>query len=246
MKLLLLVLFFQACFASSFLKPVQLTPQKSSQNGKQPEIDMCPFCVNFFGQTINELLEIILNTGVLGSCGALCSQLPNQVEQVGCQLICDYVGISGFIDLIEYEDPDPIYLCQVIDFCNVVNGGSVKVQGAVITPSSGPQGTTFTLGIQYTVINATGPGYISLLVTPPSSDGGQPFGTAQFTSGQAPGPYGIGWQLQTQPSENEPFSPGSYGVQLAVCEGDCTNNHPYGGVYGFANGAFVITEEKNR
>ena len=61
---------------------------------------------------IDTILQIILNGGVIGSCGALCSQLPDQIEQAACSLICDYVGIEAFIDLINYEDPDPIYICQ--------------------------------------------------------------------------------------------------------------------------------------
>lgn len=51
-------------------------------------------------QTINILLNVILNGGVIGSCGKLCSYLPNQVEVTVCNLLCSYVGIKEFIKLV--------------------------------------------------------------------------------------------------------------------------------------------------
>lgn len=55
-------------------------------------------------QTIQTLLNIILNAGVVGSCSALCGMLPNQIEATVCNLLCDYVGIKEFIHIIEkYE-----------------------------------------------------------------------------------------------------------------------------------------------
>jgi len=52
-------------------------------------------------QSINILLNIILNAGVIGSCEALCSYMPNQIEATICNLLCDYVGITEFIKIIE-------------------------------------------------------------------------------------------------------------------------------------------------
>lgn len=84
---------------------------------------------------LDQILQIILNGGVLGSCGALCSQLPNQLEQVACNLLCDYVGIESFIDLVNYEDPDPIYICQVFDMCAEVDNGLVTINKTIIAPA---------------------------------------------------------------------------------------------------------------
>merc|ERR1719487_3158892 len=76
----------------------------------KPKADLCPLCVNIMDQTINQLLNIILNVGVLGSCNALCSYLGDygQIVVAGCNLLCDYVGITEFIALIEAADLDPI------------------------------------------------------------------------------------------------------------------------------------------
>jgi len=189
--------------------------------------------------SIDELLNAILNGGVLGGCNELCSYLSNDILQTGCNLICDYVGIEAFIEAINVTDPDPIYACQVIEVCPIVNGGQVKVVSATSSPKSGPQGTTFTINFEYTVVAATGPGLLSVSIFPPDAE---PFGDSEFTEGQAPGTYGIQWSLQAQPSEQEPFDAGQYIVGVAVCEGDCTTVHPYGGVYAAANTTFTITQ----
>jgi hypothetical protein len=44
---------------------------------------------------------VSLDVGIIGGCADLCSFFPNQVEQAVCNLLCDAVGIEGFITLIE-------------------------------------------------------------------------------------------------------------------------------------------------
>jgi len=205
---------------------------------KSPKWDMCPFCVNFMDNSINDLLNIILNAGVIGSCADLCSFLPNQLEQVACDLICDYVGIEAFIDFITYEDPDPIYLCQLFDICPHVDGGKVNITATSITPPSGATGTTFTIEMDYKVIAQTSSGLVAINILPPD---GFPLGDGEFEEGQAPGSYSAKWTVDTTPSEQEDFGPGIYQVQLAVCAGDCTTSHPWGGVYAQVNTQFKIT-----
>jgi len=212
--------------------------EKLNVPGKAPKFDLCPFCVNFMDNAINDLLNIILNAGVIGSCQSVCSYLPNQVEQVACNLICDYVGIEEFINFITYEDPDPIYLCQLFDICPHVDGGKANITNSFVSPKQGAAGTTFTIEMDYTVIAQTSTGLIAVTIIPPD---GFPLGDAEFEEGQTPGSYKVSWTLDSTPSENEPFSPGVYQVQVAVCAGDCTTNHAWGGVYAEANNQFSIT-----
>jgi len=229
-------LLISVSFAAPLVKPT-ITKVVGAQ--KSPRIDLCPTCVNLFDNAINELLNIILNGGVIGSCGAICQQLPNQYEAVACDLICDYIGIEEFINLVEYEDPDPIYMCQVVDLCPVVNGGAANITTLNVSPASGPQGSTFTITMLYKVISPTGPGLLNVLIVPPGAD--FPFGGEQFQEGQSIGAYKVQWQFQATPSENESFSPGVYQVQAQVCAGDYTNSHPYGGVYAQSTTTFKIT-----
>jgi len=189
-------------------------------------------------QAINNLLNIIVNINIIGGCGDVCSLLPNQYEQVICDLLCDYVGIEEFINAINYEDPDPIYICQYLNFCPVVHGGKVNITYANVSPKKGESGSSFSLSMKYKVIKPTSTGSYNVLVVP--SDG-FPVGGGQFTEGQAVGEYSASWTLRTQQTEYDPWGPGLVKVIFYVCSGDCTNSHPWGGVYAEAKTQFEIT-----
>jgi len=203
------------------------------------KIDFCNVCVQIMGQIINELLNIILNIGVVGSCGELCHYLPNKYEQDACDLICDYVGIEEFVKIIEYEDPDPIFFCDEAGICPVTNNGSALANGAWVNPESGPTGTKFNIGFNYTVTSKTSTGGPNVVVFPPD---GMPIGGSNFDEGEEPGTYVIYFQLDTKPSEQEQFGPGVYNVTAALCAGDCSGRHKYSGVYCEADTAFTITQ----
>lgn len=74
----------------------------------------CNFCVQIMDQIIQNLMNYILNIGVLGTCAGLCSNLPKKLEQTACNLLCDAVGIEGFVKAIQAADLDPIYYCQLV------------------------------------------------------------------------------------------------------------------------------------
>jgi len=193
------------------------------------------------GNAVNDLLNAILNGGVLGSCGALCQEaITDPSLQVICDLLCDYVGIEEFINLVNSTDPDPIWLCQEMDACPIVLGGKVVINSADVDPASGAEGATFNISMVYTVTNATGPGGLTILILP-ASDFDFPMSDFEFEEGQTPGTYEITWTLQAEPSENESFSSGVYQVEVAVCAGDCTGIHSWSGVYAQANTKFTIT-----
>jgi len=235
----LVLIFVPAIFGGLVDVKVQKVSGPSVQAAPKAPLDMCEFCVTFMDNAINQLLNILLNVGVIGSCGDLCNMLPNQLEAVACDLLCDYVGIEAFVDAINAEDPDPIYICQEIDTCPTVSNGNCTIVASGVSPQKGPAGTTFNIYMKYQVSNPTGPGYLSVVINP--ADGGFPLGDDVFEEGQADGLYQVTWPLDSTPSEQEPFSPGLYQVFVAVCEGDCSNEHPWSGVYANATTQFTIT-----
>jgi len=237
------IVFFFLCLVLSPLahsKPHGLSQilEKEEKNAN-PKVDMCNLCVTFMQNAINQLLQIILNGGVIGSCGALCGQLPDQLEQVACDLLCDYVGIEAFIDAINYEDPDPIYICQVLDTCPIVSGGAVTITKSTVQPPTGHTGQTFNLVLNYQVTAPTSTGLIVVTIIPPANEG-FPLGDGVFEEGQPIGQYNVAWQLPATPSENEAFGGGLYQVVFQVCSGDCTTSHPYSGVYAQSVTSFTI------
>jgi len=217
------------------------TTVRLDENVKTPggAISFCNVCVQIMGEIINELLNIILNIGVVGSCGELCGYLPNKYEVDACDLICDYVGIEEFIKLIEKEDPDPIFFCEEAKICYTNTNGTAVTNNVFVDPTSGQAGTKFQIGFNYTVTSYTSSGGPNVVVVPPA---GMPVGGAEFYDGQAPGTYVTVFSLDTTPSEQEPFTPGDYGVELALCAGDCSGIHKWSGVYCNGTTSFTITE----
>jgi hypothetical protein len=89
----------------------------------QPELrlDLCPTCINVAEQSINILLNLILDSGIIGTCGTLCTALAQKTgsQLIGtiCDLVCDVVGIEEFIKLLEHADLDPIWYCEIAKMC---------------------------------------------------------------------------------------------------------------------------------
>jgi len=230
--------FLVLCVVFFFLAPAFSLKLKPVKQVQSPKLDLCPTCVSFMDNAIEQLVEIIANGGVIGTCGDLCGALPNQIEAVVCDLICDYVGITVLIDALDDVDPSPIYICQVIDLCNYTNDGEANITSTFVNPKVAKQGQTVEMGFQYVVTKQTSVGGLVVSINPPDA---LPFGDDEFTEGQAPGKYQISWTLQLVPSENEPFSPGLYQIQFAICAGDCSTVHPHSGIYDFVITNFTIS-----
>jgi hypothetical protein len=84
-------------------------------------IDFCPLCINEAVEIINVVLNVILDEGILGTCGELCGIVANKTKSkfAGelCDIVCDGVGIDEFIRLIIVADLDPIWYCEIADLC---------------------------------------------------------------------------------------------------------------------------------
>lgn len=83
--------------------------------------NLCPTCINVADQSINILLNLILDSGIIGTCGTLCQALAEKTgsQLIGtiCDLVCDGVGIDEFIHLLERADIDPIWYCEMAKMC---------------------------------------------------------------------------------------------------------------------------------
>ena len=83
-------------------------------------LDLCPTCLNVADESINILLNLILDTGIIGSCQTLCTALAQKTSEIVgviCTIVCDGFGIDEFIKLLENSDIDPIYYCELAKFC---------------------------------------------------------------------------------------------------------------------------------
>ena len=168
-------------------------------------------CVEFIGTAYNDLLNLILN-GTVQTCSDLCEQLSGNLLPTVCTLVCDYAGIKEFIKVIsESNGPDEIYICTKLHTCEECLG-EAAFESLNISPSSGPAGTTFSFETTYNVTKKTCAGEFGIEI-----QGGDsfPIESADLYEGQIPGTYSSGWSLKATPSQQDPFSPGSYQVRPA-------------------------------
>lgn len=69
----------------------------------------------------------------------------------------------------------------------------------------------------------------------------QPTGGSEFTEGQEPGKYSVGWKFSTNINDKQQaWLPGTYEVEFSVCDGDCSSEHQWGGVYSESKTSFKI------
>jgi hypothetical protein len=94
---------------------------KSALGNNKVTIDICPECIDVARESIQVLLDLILDTGILGSCQTLCQALAqktgSQLAGVVCDFVCSAVGIIEFIKLIDKADLDPIWYCEIAKLC---------------------------------------------------------------------------------------------------------------------------------
>jgi hypothetical protein len=221
-----LVVFFCLCVLSAAFVDASLKVKKAQlkKRATNPDIDLCKPCIEFMDEALQELIEIIANGGVIGSCDALCSLLPNSIEAGVCNILCDIVGIDEFIKLLNAVDPDPIFICEELGTCPH-RVGDVVIDSTTVAPQAGGLGTTFTFTLDFTVLNETGTGEIYIEIDPPGY--GEPLSDGELIESVQPGDYSVQFSVKAQQSEDEPWSAGQYTAFFAICEGSCFSPHKW-------------------
>lgn len=222
---------------------------RPSDQAAKVGLDLCSTCVSFSGQAIGQLLNIILNVGVIGSCGELCTllsqKIPGQLLNAVCNILCDIAGVEEFVKLVEKADLDPIYLCELLKTCPVKDDGDAKITSFAVTPKSGPKGE-FVIGFVYMSNNGTGTGEIDLRIDTVDKI---PVGENFLHEEAKAGTYDGSFKLKAEPDPScdptqqpcEQWVPGVYTVKMAICNGECGSKHPHSAIYDEATTTFTIT-----
>eukprot|EP00118_Oscarella_pearsei_P024642 m.306495 g.306495 ORF g.306495 m.306495 type:complete len:265 (+) comp41298_c0_seq1:34-828(+) len=216
-----------------------------------PSVDLCPTCINFANEAIENLVNIIANFGVIGTCGKLCGILANdtgsQVIGVACDLFCSYVGIEEFIKIIEEVDLDAFYFCELVKVCPIFDGGDAKLLNITVSPRQGPQGTQFHVVVDYSTEKGTGTGEAIVEI---STVDGIPLSDGEIQEEKQPGTYSMTWNVHAKPDPNcdpsqqpcEQWLPGNYTAKVALCNGECGSSHPHSQIYFEGSAGFVLTD----
>jgi len=213
-------------------------------------LDLCPTCIKVAEESINILLNLILDTGIIGTCQTLCTALAQKTgsELIGviCNLVCDVVGIEEFIKMIERADLDPIYYCELARMCEVNDHGDANITIFSVLPASGRKGTTFSIDFTYVTVNGTGTGEFSIGIHTPDRI---PLGADFLWEPKKPGTYTERITVKAEPDPQcdptqepcEEWIPGTYNVTVDICNGECGSKHPHSKIYDIKRGSFQIT-----
>jgi len=244
-----------ACGLASALAPRGLAPAVSNSSLRPRNygaLDLCPTCVQFTGQAIDVLLNLILNGGVVGTCGTLCGALQQKTGSAAlgavCNILCDIAGVEEFVKLIQKADLDPIYFCELLKTCPINDNGDATITGLSVDPTSGPQGPrtiSFTLNSK----NGTGTGELILAV---ETVDGIPVEDGVLVKAQNatafPAPQAFKLKAEVDPDCDptqgpcEMWLPGNYSLRVDVCNGECGSNHPHSKIYDSKTIGFEITQ----
>jgi len=197
--IIFLVLVLSTVANGSIQHHVSSTAIQRLQLNKDVGADLCPTCIRFAEQSLNILLNIILDSGILGTCQTICQALASKTSAlVGtiCDLICDIVGIDEFIHFIEKADLDPIWYCEMAKLCPVNDHGDAKIKSFAITPPTGRKGTTFTVDVSFQTVNGTGTGEFEIDIKTPDKI---PLGADFLLEAKKPGTYGERITIKAQP-----------------------------------------------
>lgn len=119
-KILTIILLVIVSGAQSFKTPAK-NLQRLSSDTHDVNIDLCPLCINEAVEAINVILNVILDEGILNTCEELCQKVANKTgsQLIGdiCDAACIGFGLDEFIRLIITVDLDPIWYCEMADFC---------------------------------------------------------------------------------------------------------------------------------
>jgi hypothetical protein len=95
---------------------------ESINNDTNVDLSICQDCIQESVNVINVLLILILDEGIIASCGDLCNALANKTNSTVdgdiCLAVCNAVGIGEFIKLLEHTDLDAIWYCQIAKLCS--------------------------------------------------------------------------------------------------------------------------------
>jgi len=221
--------------------------QVATTFGLESDVSLCNPCFQLGGQSINILLNYILNTGVVGGCQGLCSQLPSGGgKQTACDLVCGAVGIKAFTAAIDKADLDPIYLCEVLHACPAApDDAYLELVDVAATPAAVIKGNDIKMEVVLDVANATGVGEFRLNVDGPGS--ATPLSQSFFLEQGIPaGRQGVSVTLTVQDGQDDDgfaltFEPGTYNYSFHVCQGSCASSHPHSKDFGTRMGYFDVT-----
>jgi len=217
--------------------------RKTNVPAKPNPIDTCRECIEFAIETLDTLLNTLLNEGLIGSCSKLCSNITNPYFNAGCNLLCDAVGLDLFIRALNKSDLDPIYYCQMLDLCAVDDCTApvcTKIFIHEVRPETGPIGTKFLIETYFGIINTAGAGMLryQFYQKNPKDSLYFDFLIERYA------PKGNYSEIIELDSGEQGLQLGEWTAEIYFCEGECGSKHPHSRILDSAKAIFTVTKKK--
>ncbi|CAF0780001.1 unnamed protein product [Adineta ricciae] len=218
---------------------------------KDVRLDWCPQCINSFDELVQIVLDIILQYGVVDTCGHLCDLVEQKTGSglLGfiCTMGCDFLGLEEFVKLMEKADIDPIYYCEVMKICPINDNGDAKFKSFAVLPPRAQTESKIALDMVYVSKNGTGTGEMIIMIQTVDKI---PLSAGLLLEAQKPGTYGERIVIDTTPDpdcdptqgECEQWLEGTYNITVLLCNGQCGSHHPHTALYDTARGSFTLYE----
>lgn len=163
-----------------------------------------------------------------------------------CTYACDAVGIYEFIKMVEAEDLDPIYYCELLDMCPIddCTGDCMDIIRYVSVPQKAAAGATIT---QYVTVKIkkpwNGTGELNWILYDPAEPNPESFGNLLIGGLGPVGTYTYALQIPTGEGSptGEPLGCALYTTEIQICNGQCGATHPHSRIFTQANTTFQLT-----
>jgi len=217
---------------------VSVPPQQPTLYDSDDNIDatLCMGCVDFLEDYLPTLIKVISDYGIYESCSKICSFLNKTIEVDACDALCSLVGVDAFYKIFLMENINPIYACQLATACETPKHPAAKFTKITMSPPSGVAGTTFNIGLEFTVINDTGVGQFTYIVYYLTSQ--TKYIYSETFSGYSPGEYSVHLPFKT--TDNSTFSPGMFPLQVFLCASECGAQTPTSLLLNTTSSEFLI------
>lgn len=95
-------------------------------------------------------------------------------------------------------DPDFIAMCENLAVCPRTKTAKALFKSLTVSPTKGPQGTTFNINVEYTVTSQIGTGMIIVQINPPDAE---PMQWSETLVSLTPATYSVQLTVNAQPSQ---------------------------------------------
>lgn len=63
--------------------------------------EFCLYCVDFLEETLDTLMEVLVDAGMIHGCNSICSQMDLQFEKAVCTVFCNVISVAEFVQIVE-------------------------------------------------------------------------------------------------------------------------------------------------